>query len=269
MWLYAVTVLSSVCPARLSLQQYEARVKTVASRPATRPSVACAPCRVFGPRSLKSIAAAVLQRTLQQQLDSLEAAEQARTAPQQEQQACTSTKGSNAGVDLIVVHTDVSVGTTPASSRSASPEGGAAGLCCPSAAACSPTKASTTKGVTFSSSTADRQQACTADCEAADAAASCAEAAGGLTHALTTASSSGWYDELCCVCWESEVNAYIEPCMHGMCLGCARQLVGCSGTAGPTCPLCRGYIAGFGQVPPNARQTAGKRKKCLLAGAGI
>lgn len=276
-------------------------------------------CRVFGPRSLKSIAAAVVQQTLTKRLDSLEAAEVALT--QQEQGTCSSSSKDNsscalpaqgkkascclvcvqacsseesdagraeavrhesagsADVDLIVVHTDVSAGTTPASSRSASPEGSDGvhpagstraghGTCMSAVTASScavPAGSPRAKTVTFS--TANRQESC--DSSATDAAASCAEATGALRHALTTASSSGWYDELCCVCWESEVTAYIEPCMHAMCLGCARQLVGCSGTTGPTCPLCRAYIAGFGQVPHNARQHAGKRKKCLLAGAGI
>lgn len=93
-----------------------------------------------------------------------------------------------------------------------------------------------------------------------------------LQQALTSASSSGWYDELCCVCWESEVTAVLEPCMHAMCLGCARRLVTCSGTSAPACPLCRAGISGFGAVPPNnstAREQPGKHKKSLLAGAGI
>lgn len=273
------------------------------------------PCRVFGAQSLKSIAAAVLQRSLTQRLDSLEAAETSLdqqepagpsssqascgTAPAQGGkprcsvvcvQACSSEESDtgasqtlpqarrgSADVDLIVVQTDVSVGTTPASSRAASPDADN-GLCptapvhgsCGSAFAapiCAPPAGSDSlrpRTVTFS--TVDRQES---DDSVADAAACCAEAAGALRHALTTASSSGWYDELCCVCWESEVTAVMEPCMHAMCLGCARQLVGCSGTVGPSCPLCRAFIAGFGQVPQSVRQQAGKRKKCLLAGAGI
>jgi hypothetical protein len=270
------------------------------------------PCRVFGPQSLKSIAAAVLQCSLTQRLDSLEAAETTR-APQEpgpstssascciasaqgcksrcsvvSVQACSSedsdagasqtlpqTRTGSADVNLVVVHTDLSAGTTPAGSRATSPDGGCttcptatmSGSCgsafaVPSCAA--PAGSDRPRTVTFS--TGDRQGS---DESVADAAACCAEGAGALRHALTTASSSGWYDELCCVCWESEVTAVMEPCMHAMCLACARQLVGCSGTAGPTCPLCRAFIAGFGQVPHNVRQQAGKRKKCLMAGAGI
>lgn len=255
-------------------------------------------CRVFGPHSLKSIAAAALRHNLTQKLDSLEAAQAQASSSSKGSaqggkascslvcvQACSSdaseagataalsplAAASSADVDLIVVQTDVS----PGSSRASSPDGAvgvssdAQGACRTPSPACdscasSPAAASDRgKTVTFAGAAEE------ADGEAADAAASCGEVAAPLRHALTTASSSGWYDELCCVCWESEVTAAMEPCMHALCLGCARQLVGCSGTTAPACPLCRAHITGFAPVPHNARQQAGKRKKSLMAGAGI
>lgn len=265
-------------------------------------------CRVFGPQSLKTIAAAVLQQALTEKLDSLEAAHaQAQhssdssscKAPAQDAKACCSlvcvqacsSEDSEAGrhavlprmctthsadVDLIVVQADVSPESTPASSRAASPDssdvlsaagsagGGADGLGPTAADRRAPAHSDTLKSVTFSTLHAGQAA------DAGDKLACCAEEpAVSLPRALTTASSSGWYDELCCVCWESEVTAVLEPCMHAMCLGCARQLVGCKGTAGPQCPLCRAHIAGFAAVPPSAKQQPGRRKKSLLAGAGI
>jgi hypothetical protein len=260
-------------------------------------------CRVFGPQRLKTIAAAVLQQMLTQKLDSLEAAQaqghcssdSGCKAQVQDARGCCSlvcvqacsSDDSEAGrstvlprmcsthsadVDLIVVQADVSAESTPASSRAASPDsndgfgavesaaersgrsGHAAANCC------SPARSNTRKSVAFSTLHAGQPA------DAADKPTCCAEEP---AVSLPTASSSGWYDELCCVCWESEVTAVMEPCMHAMCLGCARQLVSCKGTAGPQCPLCRAYIAGFGPVPPSERQQEGKRKKSLLAGAGI
>lgn len=286
----------SSCGTRADCNRYALTHGKLPRNPFTATHVCCT-CRVFGPHSLKSIAAAVLQRTLAQKLDSLEAAqaEQSCSAststgsctkgPAQGQHACCSkqqvcvqascSNGSEAGVsaavlshmsassadvDLIVVQADVS----PDSSRATSPVDGS---CAASPSGCGSPASGRGKAVTFtppaSQEKGDEYVAGT------DVSASCAGVGPPLRHALTHASSSGWYDELCSVCWESEVTAVMEPCMHAMCLGCARQLVGCSGTAPPACPLCRANISGFAAVPEDVRQQAGKRKKCLLAGSGI
>lgn len=269
---------------------------------------------MFGPQSLKSIAAAVVQRSLTQKLDSLEAAHAAqeslaassicscsKASAQHSKahcsivcvQACGSVESeagtsavlphvspsSSADVDLIVVQAGPSGTTTPASSRAAGPEcagpeaaasaGQTRSTSAFAGATCSSPACSEGKSVSFNTAADDSDVPSPSTSSSAAAASNAVCCSSPLQHALTNASSSGWYDELCCVCWESEVTAAIEPCMHALCLGCARQLVAASGTSGATCPLCRAYIAGFATVPMSARQQPGKRKKSLMAGAGI
>jgi hypothetical protein len=67
---------------------------------------------------------------------------------------------------------------------------------------------------------------------------------------LAAARSKGWYEESCCVCWEEGVTVVVQPCLHALCHGCARQLVAGCDKSGATCPLCRGFIAGFDLVRP-------------------
>lgn len=90
-----------------------------------------------------------------------------------------------------------------------------------------------------------------------------------LTRSVTQASSA-WYEELCCVCWDCEVSAALQPCAHALCMDCAKQLVACSKTAGVTCPMCRAFIADFSLVPrPEAVAAGTRRQGFLLAGSGI
>lgn len=219
---------------------------------------------VFNPPSLRAIAAAAVQQHLDDQLNSLAAAAEAHEDDAEE--------GADVSVQCVA-------GTSSSSAGGASPS--KPGRQCLS----SPT---------FSTDTAQRDQgpvvqpgeiSCSSSGPPSPdthSPASTAATDGGsptcsqaLAHAQQArASSSGWYDELCCVCWECEVTVAMAPCSHALCMGCARQLVGCSSTAGVTCPLCRAFIAGFETVPASTRggqqhQHAHQRKGFPLAGAGI
>jgi hypothetical protein len=68
------------------------------------------------------------------------------------------------------------------------------------------------------------------------------------------------------VCWEEDVSVAIGPCMHALCLACARQLVASSSRTGATCPLCRSYIGEFGLLPMHKAEGPNMN---LMSGAGI
>jgi hypothetical protein len=233
-------------------------------------------CRAYGPPSLKAIAAEVMQAKLNQELEHLEQIQTTRLQASQLHDTADDlgmpTDPAKAAAALSASSSDACCDV--ASSSSSSP-------CCDSprcsrhagASCCSEEleRACTTDSASSAACCAAVASSCAAQCTAVPAAAAdaadlkaCSSSTAGCSG-LSRATSSGWYEEQCCVCWEEDVSVAIGPCMHALCLACARQLVASSSRTGATCPLCRSYIAEFGLLPGHKAQQ-GMR---LVSGAGI
>lgn len=241
--------------------------------------------RAYGPPSLKSIAAGVMQAKLTQELQQLE---QIQTTRLQAAQLHDTAEDALPGIPGTPKELP---GATPALEPGCS--GACCGVACGSCSFCCDSPRCSRRGDASCCSDAAAAAAAAADklvrAETADSASStaCCAAAGSCAVAceaaagaagmkacssaagcsgLSRAASSGWYEEQCCVCWEEDVSVAIGPCMHALCLACARQLVASSTRTGTTCPLCRSYIGEFGLLPTHK---AGKFDVQLVSGAGI
>jgi hypothetical protein len=142
--------------------------------------------------------------------------------------------------------------------------------CCSGSAAEDLERACTLDSASSAACCAAAASSCAAECKVAPADADAPELKARSSSTagcagLSRATSSGWYEEQCCVCWEEDVSVAIGPCMHALCLACARQLVATSSRTGATCPLCRSYIGEFGLLPGHQEAQAVQ----LVSGAGI
>jgi hypothetical protein len=233
--------------------------------------------RAYGPPSLKAIAAGVMQAKLNQELEHLDQIQTTRLQASQLHDTADDlgmpTVPAKAAAALSASSSDA---CCDVASSSSSP-------CCDiprcsrhaGASCCSEEleRACTTDSASSVACCAAAASSCAAQCTAAPADAAdadatelkaCSNSTAGCSG-LSRATSSGWYEEQCCVCWEEDVSVAIGPCMHALCLACARQLVASSSRTGATCPLCRSYIAEFGLLPGHKAEQGMK----LVSGAGI
>jgi hypothetical protein len=233
-------------------------------------------CRAYGPPSLRAIAAAVMQAKLNQELEHLEQIQTTRLQASQlhdtadnlsmpsipaKASAPLDASSSNACCDLACSSSSSPCCDSPRCSRHA----GASRCGKELERACTTDSASSAACCAAAAASSGA-----AECKVAPAAAeavelkACNSSTAGCSG-LSRATSSGWYEEQCCVCWEEDVSVAIGPCMHALCLACARQLVASSSRTGATCPLCRSCIAEFGLLPGH-KEVQGMK---LVSGAGI